>query len=161
MRRLSARHLVKPSSAPLRGFAVAGTGDVEMLFRTRLTAVSFLLSAPVIWFVPGFGYQHPAGDPRGQKLIGHCQNLCPTDGSRVGEIASSSIAPLTGGYTTLDFGLVMFARALKLSLEAPIAIFAPGRTVGSPTLLSITRMIRSLGHEPDTSAQRTHGRGLG
>jgi citrate synthase len=30
----------------------------------------------------------------------------------------------------LDFGLVVFARALGLSSEAPIAIFALGRTVG-------------------------------
>jgi citrate synthase len=37
---------------------------------------------------------------------------------------------LTGEYPNLDFGLAIFARALNLSSEAPVAIFALGRTIG-------------------------------
>lgn len=81
--------------------------------------------------VPGFGHQlYPDGDPRGQKLI----SLAETYGRpREVELATRLIQAsreLTGDYPNLDFGLAMLARALGLSSEAPIAIFALGRTVG-------------------------------
>ncbi|PYT68561.1 MAG: citrate synthase [Acidobacteria bacterium] len=122
--------------AAFRGRRHGGISEeVEMLFRVakemadcrRLVGTRLRSSG----HVPGFGHQlYPDGDPRGQKLI----SLAKTYGRpREVELAKRLIQAshaLTGDYPNLDFGLAVFARALSLSSEAPIAIFALGRTVG-------------------------------
>ena len=110
--------------------------------------------------VPGFGHQlYPDGDPRGQKLI----SLAKTYGRpREVELAKRLIQAshaLTGDYPNLDFGLAVFARALSLSSEAPIAIFALGRTVGwiahaieqYESGILIRPRARYIGPQPDES----------
>lgn len=81
--------------------------------------------------VPGFGHAlYPAGDPRAQQLI----SLAKAHGRRpLLELADSlarAAHNLTGEHPNLDFGLTMFAQALQLPDEAPMSIFALGRTVG-------------------------------
>ena len=109
--------------------------EVEMLFRDahKMTDCRQLVATRLRSFghIPGFGHQlYPDGDPRGQKLI----SLAKTYGRpREVELAKRLIQAshaLTGEYPNLDFGLAIFARALGLSSEAPIAIFALGRTIG-------------------------------
>lgn len=81
--------------------------------------------------MPGFGHPlYPGGDPRARLLI----SLAKTygRGSAVG-VANGLIQAaqeLTGEYPNLDFGLVTLARSVGLPSEAPIALFALGRTVG-------------------------------
>ncbi|HKW35239.1 MAG TPA: citrate synthase family protein [Candidatus Acidoferrum sp.] len=122
--------------AAFRGRRHGGASEeVQMLFRdAQKTPDSRQLLAARLrsfGFVPGFGHQlYPAGDPRAQKLIGIAKTHGrPTEVELAKRLIQASHA-LTGGYPNLDFGLVMFARALRLPLEAPIAIFALGRTVG-------------------------------
>jgi citrate synthase len=81
--------------------------------------------------VPGFGHRlYPDGDPRARKLL----SLAKIYGSKR-EVDSvrrliQAARDLTGEHPNLDFGLATLARALRLPPEAPIAIFALGRTVG-------------------------------
>jgi citrate synthase len=122
--------------AAFRGRRHGGVSEeVEMLFRDahKVPDCRRLVATRLRSFghVPGFGHQlYPHGDPRAQKLI----SLAKTYGRpREVELAKRLIQAshaLTGDYPNLDFGLVVFARALGLSSEAPIAIFALGRTVG-------------------------------
>jgi citrate synthase len=122
--------------AAFRGRRHGGVSEeVEMLFRDayKLADCRQLVATRLRSFghVPGFGHQlYPEGDPRAQKLI----SLAKTYGRpREVELAKRLIQAshaLTGDYPNLDFGLAVFARALGLSSEAPIAIFALGRTVG-------------------------------
>src|SRR5215472_5611538 len=109
--------------------------EVEMLFRDahKMADCRQVLAARLrsFGYIPGFGHQlYPNGDPRAKKLI----SLANTYGRpREVELAKRLILAshaLTGDYPNLDFGLTVFARALGLSSEAPIAVFALGRTVG-------------------------------
>jgi citrate synthase len=122
--------------AAFRGRRHGGLSEeVELLLRDahKMTDCRGVVATRLRSFghVPGFGHQlYPDGDPRGQKLI--C--LAKTYGRpREVELAKRLIQAsqaLTGEYPNLDFGLAIFARALDLSSEAPIAIFALGRTIG-------------------------------
>jgi citrate synthase len=122
--------------AAFRGRRHGGVSEeVEMLFRDahKMTDCRQLVATRLRSFghIPGFGHQlYPNGDPRGQKLI----SLAKTYGRpREVELAKRLIQAshaLTGEYPNLDFGLAILARALGLSSEAAIAIFALGRTVG-------------------------------
>jgi len=122
--------------AAFRGRRHGGVSEeVEMLFRDahKLADCRQVLATRLRSFghIPGFGHQlYPNGDPRAQKLI----SLAKTYGRpREVELAKRLILAshaLTGDYPNLDFGLTVFARALGLSSEAPIAVFALGRTVG-------------------------------
>lgn len=109
--------------------------EVQILFRDAQNASDYrqLVAARLrsLDHVPGFGHQlYPEGDPRAQKLI----SLAKTHGRpREVELAKRLIQAshaLTGEHPNLDFGLAMFARALQLPSEAPMAIFALGRTIG-------------------------------
>lgn len=122
--------------AAFRGRRHGGVSEeVELLFRDadNVTDCRRVVATRLRSFghIPGFGHQlYPDGDPRGQKLI----SLAKTYGRpREVELAKRLIQAshsLTGEYPNLDFGLVVFTRALGLSSEAPIAIFALGRTIG-------------------------------
>ncbi len=82
--------------------------------------------------LPGFGHTlYPEGDPRGRALLD--LTAAAVRGSRVLAVARAIAAQaqeLTGDGPTLDFGLVVLARALGLPHGAAQALFALGRTAG-------------------------------
>jgi citrate synthase len=82
--------------------------------------------------ISGFEQQlYPAGDPRGAALVRLATDLRPQ--SREVELASAVIAAVqevTGERPTVDFGLAMLARALRLPPGAALALFAIGRSIG-------------------------------
>jgi citrate synthase len=82
--------------------------------------------------LPGFGQQlYPAGDPRGMALVRLATDLRPQ--SREVELASAVMAvalEVVGERPTVDFGLAMLARALRLPPGAALALFAIGRSIG-------------------------------
>ena len=82
--------------------------------------------------LPGFGHPiYANGDPRGRCLVElvrtHAQEapILPLADALI-ELAerSMNMAP------TIDFGLVLLARALDLPADAPLLLFAAGRTAG-------------------------------
>lgn len=122
--------------AGFRGRRHGGVSEeVEMLFRDadKMTDCRRVVAARLRSFghIPGFGHPlYPDGDPRGQKLISLAKAYGrPREVELAKRLIQASQA-LTGEYPNLDFGLAIFARALGLSSEAPIAIFALGRTIG-------------------------------
>ena len=84
--------------------------------------------------LPGFGhplYPPPAGDPRGATLLDLSEAHFPR--SRAVALSRAVVAEaerLLGERPTIDFALVVLARALRLPAGAPLALFALGRTAG-------------------------------
>jgi citrate synthase len=118
--------------------------------------------------IPGFGHPlYPKGDPRGAKLL----SLAKTHGTaKEGELAKrlmQAAYSISGEHPNLDFGLTALARALRLPAEAPIAIFALGRTVGwiahAIEQYADDRLIRPraryIGPTPDDSLTTSSGWG--
>jgi citrate synthase len=82
--------------------------------------------------IPGFGHPlYPEGDPRGTLLFEAVAEGWPgseaTGFLRAAREAGSS---LVGDHPTLDFGLVVLRRALKLPAGSALVLFALGRTAG-------------------------------
>ncbi len=84
--------------------------------------------------LPGFGhhlYPPPAGDPRGRALLALTQkHFRRSKAVSVALAVAAEAERLIGEQPTLDFGLVVLARALGLPRGAPLALFALGRTAG-------------------------------
>lgn len=82
--------------------------------------------------LPGFGHTlYPDGDPRGQHLLDRIVETLPeTPELGVAHTLVETVADLTGEKPSLDFALVLGARLSGLPAEAPLAIFALGRTTG-------------------------------
>lgn len=82
--------------------------------------------------LPCFGHRlYPDGDPRGAALIRTVADRYPD--SPAVELARAVAAhayELTRLRPTVDFGLVLLARALELPPGSALAVFALGRTVG-------------------------------
>lgn len=84
--------------------------------------------------LPGFGhhlYPSPPGDPRGRALLDVARTHFPR--ARAVSTALAVVAEaerLIGEQPTIDFSLVVLARALGLPRGAPLALFALGRTAG-------------------------------
>ena len=82
--------------------------------------------------IPGFGHPlYPEGDPRGRALLAQITDRYPN--SPVVHLAQSVcqiIAELNGTTPNIDFALVALAWAANLPRQAPIALFALGRTAG-------------------------------
>jgi citrate synthase len=82
--------------------------------------------------VPGFGHSlYPGGDPRGAELLRITAGAYP--GSRataLSDAVAREAMDLIGERPTIDFGLVILARALGLPPGGAVALFAIGRTVG-------------------------------
>ena len=122
--------------AALRGRRHGGISEeVEMLFRDARKGYDCrqLIAARLRSFgsVPGFGHPlYPAGDPRAQKLINIAKRHGPPTEVELAKRLTQAAHALTEGYPNLDFGLAVLSHALRLPSEAPIAIFALGRTVG-------------------------------
>jgi citrate synthase len=83
--------------------------------------------------MPGFGHPlYPDGDIRADMLLQAIREASP--GPAPGLLRDQAVAiavhELTGQQLNIDFALVAAARALKLPAEAPLALFALGRTLG-------------------------------
>jgi citrate synthase len=122
--------------AALRGRRHGGaTEDVERLFRegarahrARDVLGQHLRSSGGL---AGFGHPaYPKGDPRAQALIGLARKYGARSACDAAEQFIQAARRLTGDFPNLDFGLVTLARALGLPPDAPIALFALGRTIG-------------------------------
>lgn len=82
--------------------------------------------------IPGFGHKlYPDGDPRGRTLLDLITQIRPK--SPVISFANdvtAAVADLLGEHPTIDFGLVILARALDLPSERALTLFTLGRTIG-------------------------------
>ena len=82
--------------------------------------------------VPGFGHPlYPDGDPRGRALLALTGAAVPR--SRHVALARSvadEVLRVNGEHPTVDFGLVVVARALRLPRGGALALFALGRSAG-------------------------------
>lgn len=81
--------------------------------------------------VPGFGHPlYPSGDPRAAALL----RLAEASGNRAQWRATRQLAnaasDLLQELPNLDFGLAAVTRAYRLPDQAPVLLFALGRTVG-------------------------------
>ncbi|MGK9231975.1 helix-turn-helix domain-containing protein [Inquilinus limosus] len=120
-------------NGPLHGGLSARTGAfLEMVLAAadaRRTVVERLQRGEDL---PGFGHTlYPEGDPRGQHLLDRLAAGWPEAPElAVARTLAETMADLTGEKPTLDFALVLAARVIGLPPEAPLAVFALGRSVG-------------------------------
>jgi citrate synthase len=82
--------------------------------------------------IPGFGHPlYPEGDPRGRQLLELVARIFPKSSAvSLADVATEEAFRLIGERPTVDFGLVIAARALALPPDGAITLFAIGRTVG-------------------------------
>ncbi|HEY3304692.1 MAG TPA: citrate/2-methylcitrate synthase [Candidatus Binatia bacterium] len=82
--------------------------------------------------IPGFGHPlYPDGDPRGRALLELISRFCPRSPAvALATKCCAAALDLIGERPTIDFGLTILARALKMPPGAPLTIFAIGRTIG-------------------------------
>ena len=77
--------------------------------------------------IVGFGHRlYPNGDPRAEVLLEMLGKRIP---KLIADVAAAG-EELLREKPTIDFALVALARALKLPADAPITLFALGRTIG-------------------------------
>ena len=122
--------------AALRGLRHGGASEeIQALFRevaqTRQYRQVLATRLRLSGNLPGFGHRlYPGGDPRAALLISLARTYGKAASVELADKVIRAARSLTGEHPNLDFGLVTLAQALDLPLEAPIAIFALGRTVG-------------------------------
>lgn len=81
--------------------------------------------------MPGFGHPlYPAGDPRAQLLMRLAQSSGNETAWQPFRNLSRAGSKLLGDLPNLDFGLAAITRAYRLPHEAPLLLFALGRTIG-------------------------------
>ncbi|HEX9077023.1 MAG TPA: citrate synthase [Anaerolineae bacterium] len=82
--------------------------------------------------LPGFGHVlYPDGDPRARLLVQLVKAAYPRSRHvRTGNAIITQAQDLTGEHPTIDFALVLLSHALSLPEDAPIGLFALGRSVG-------------------------------
>jgi citrate synthase len=114
----------------------ANTGRVAAFFREAGTAagvrsaIAGLLKRGEL--VPGFGHRlYPDGDPRGRELLERLTGCCTGEPAvQLALAAQEEMAALLGEHPTIDLALVAAAGALHLPPDAPLTLFALGRTIG-------------------------------
>lgn len=82
--------------------------------------------------IPGFGHPlYPQGDPRGRLLLEQVAALVPqAPVNALARAVAVEAKRVLGKQPTVDFGLVVLARALELPVGAPLTLFALGRSIG-------------------------------
>lgn len=82
--------------------------------------------------IPGFGHRlYPQGDPRGRLLLARARSAYPASAA----IALAQAVTMAGSQVlnerpNLDFGLVSLCSAAGFPPDAPLTLFALGRTLG-------------------------------
>lgn len=81
--------------------------------------------------VPGFGHPlYPDGDPRAIALLDWAARVAPgPEADLVGRVTEAGLE-LLGERPTLDLGLALVGRALRLPAGSALSLFALGRAVG-------------------------------
>lgn len=80
--------------------------------------------------IPGFGHPlYPNGDPRAAMLIELATEINSQNTAHHRQL-QQTVLQVTGLLPSLDWGLVMLSDALGLPEDAPLLLFALGRTVG-------------------------------
>ena len=128
--------VVSAAVATLKGYKHGGASErVLTLFaeaetpaRARALVASRLRRGEA---VPGFGHPlYPAGDPRAALLL----RLAESSGNEAPRRAVRNLAragsELLQEHPNLDFGLAAVTRTYRLPEQAPVLLFALGRTVG-------------------------------
>lgn len=82
--------------------------------------------------IPGFGHAlYPDGDPRAKLLLELVWEAYPdTPETRFARAIAGQVSRVIGQEANVDFALVALARAVDLPDDAPISLFALGRTAG-------------------------------
>jgi citrate synthase len=82
--------------------------------------------------IPGFGHPlYPDGDPRGKALLEIISRFAPrAPAVALATKCREAALDLIGERPTIDFALVILARALKMPPDAALTLFALGRTIG-------------------------------
>lgn len=82
--------------------------------------------------IPGFGHRlYPEGDPRAKLLLSlAAQSFSDSPALALAEAVREAASSLIGEYPNVDFGLATVARVLRLPADAPLTLFALGRTIG-------------------------------
>jgi citrate synthase len=82
--------------------------------------------------IPGFGHPlYPEGDPRGKALLELVATMFPKSPTvAMARAATDEAFKLLGERPSIDFGLVILARALNLPSGGALTLFAIGRTIG-------------------------------
>lgn len=82
--------------------------------------------------IPGFGHPlYPDGDPRGKALLESTARVFPRSPAvALATTATEAALALIGERPTIDFGLVILARALSIPPGGALTLFAIGRTIG-------------------------------
>jgi citrate synthase len=82
--------------------------------------------------IPGFGHPlYPDGDPRGRMLLQAVERTFHKSAALAfADAASDAAMKLISERPTIDFALVIAARALGLAADGAVTLFAIGRTVG-------------------------------
>ena len=81
--------------------------------------------------IPGFGHPlYPAGDPRATSLVRLAESAGNKKAWAVIRSLHTAASDLLQEAPNLDFGLAALAHAFRLPAQAPLVIFALGRTAG-------------------------------
>jgi citrate synthase len=81
--------------------------------------------------IPGFGHPlYPGGDPRAERLVRLAERSGHTREWALVRSVRAAAADLLQEQPNLDFGLAAIARTYRLPEQAPLILFALGRTAG-------------------------------
>jgi citrate synthase len=127
---------VSAALATLKGFRHGGASERVLALAAEAAT---LRSARVVVAnrlrrgetMPGFGHPlYPAGDPRGQLLMRLAEAAGNEPGWRPFDNLRKAGAELLHDLPNVDFGLAAVSRTYRLPDQAPLILFALGRSIG-------------------------------
>jgi citrate synthase len=128
--------VVSAAMATLKGYKHGGAGErvlallaaSDTLRHARAQVATHLRRGE---HVPGFGHPlYPDGDPRAVLLMRLAESSGNEEACRVMRNLTKAGVELLHDLPNLDFGLAAVTRAFRLPDQAPVLLFALGRTVG-------------------------------